>query len=184
MQEIRYGYYWPDACSLGPGARFVLWVKGCDKNCPRCTSPDLRTASGARAATPSALAQAIIDAAPSGITISGGEPMLQADALAEMCRIVRETLPEINVIVFTGRTLEELVSPGQKALLAHTDLLIDGEYIDGLNDGIGLRGSSNQRLHFLTPALRSYEDELRTGPRSREIHLLSDYEVLTIGIPT
>lgn len=184
MQEIRYGYYWADARSLGPGARFVLWVKGCDKNCPRCTSPDLREGVGAHSASPSALARIIIDAAPSGITISGGEPMLQADALAEMCLIVREELPDINVIVFTGRTIEELVTPGQKALLAQTDLLIDGEYVDELNDGIGLRGSSNQRLHFLSPALLPYEDELRTGPRSREIHLLGDYEVLTIGIPT
>ena len=184
MQEIRYGYYWADARSLGPGARFVLWVKGCDKNCPRCTSPDLRVVAGARTATAAFLAQAIIEAAPSGITISGGEPMLQAAPLAEMCRIVREALPDINVIVFTGRVIEELVTPGQKALLAQTDLLIDGEYVDELNDGIGLRGSSNQRLHFLSTALLPFERELRTGPRGREIHLLGDYEVLTIGIPT
>ncbi len=184
MKTINYGYYWAEARSLGPGVRFVLWVKGCDKHCPRCTSPDLRSSDGAKTATASELAEAVIAAAPDGLTISGGEPMLQAAALAEMCRMVRKAMPGINIIVFTGRLLDELTSADQKDFLSQIDLLVDGEYVDELNDGVGLRGSSNQRLHFLTPALLPYEQELLFGQRRREIHLLNDYEILTIGIPS
>lgn len=184
MRKIEYGYYWAEARSLGPGVRFVLWVKGCDKHCRRCTSPDLRTRAGAKVAPVADLAQAVISAAPEGLTISGGEPMLQAAALAELCKMVRDALPSINIIVFTGRLLSELTSAEQKDFLSQIDLLVDGEYVDELNDGKGLRGSSNQQLHFLTPALRPYEQELLSGPRRREIHLLNDYEILTIGIPS
>jgi len=144
----------------------------------------LRSVDGAKTASAAELAEAVIAAAPDGLTISGGEPMLQAAALAEMCRLVRKARHGINIIVFTGRLFAELTSADQKDFISQIDLLIDGEYVDELNDGVGLRGSSNQQLHFLTPVLLPYKQELLFGPRRREIHLLNDYEILTIGIPS
>jgi len=88
----------------------------------------------------------------------------------------------MDVILFTGYLMEDLQSVQAKALLNYIDLLIDGEYYDELNDNRGLRGSSNQRLHFVTDRLLPWKDELLHSPRNREMHLLGDHDLLTIGI--
>jgi anaerobic ribonucleoside-triphosphate reductase activating protein len=102
--------------------------------------------------TAGALAAEIALSRPDGVTISGGEPFLQAAALAEMLRILRLDFGyDTGVIVYTGFLLEELQQiPAMKPLLEQTDLLIDGPYVRELDDGRSLRGSSNQRIIPLT----------------------------------
>lgn len=119
---------------------------------------------------PGAIAAEIVFSRPDGITISGGEPFLQAAELADMLRKVADLSGEKpGVIIYTGYTLEELETlPGAQELLALTDILIDGPYIRELDDGKSLRGSSNQRVHFLsdrydTPEVRAmYGTDTRT----------------------
>ena len=62
------------------------------------------------------------------------------------------------------------------------DLLIDGEYVDELNDGMGLRGSSNQRLHFMSNRLLPFKEELEHGKRVIEFHIQQD-KTVAYGIP-
>lgn len=180
---IRYGYYWPSSTALGPGKRFCLWVQGCQKRCYRCTSPDLQPMTEGKQIGADALAEIILNTPEiDGITISGGEPMLQAPALSELLERVRSVRPELTVILFSGWLREQMVRPMDRQLLERVDLLIDGEYVDSLNDNIGLRGSSNQQFHFLSDRLMAYEDELRTAQRKREIFMLDDDSILTVGI--
>lgn len=84
--------------------------------------------------------------------------------------------------MFTGYTIEQVRSGDSKQVLEYIDVLIDGEYKEELNDNRGLRGSSNQRIHFLTPVLLGYKEELENGRRTREMHLMEDDSMLTIGI--
>jgi anaerobic ribonucleoside-triphosphate reductase activating protein len=62
-----------------------------------------------------------------GITISGGEPMDQADALAPFVKMVKKQRPEWNVIVYTGYSKAKAgrLSEGAKELLTLVDVLID-----------------------------------------------------------
>jgi anaerobic ribonucleoside-triphosphate reductase activating protein len=60
-------------------------------------------------------------------------------------------------------------------------VLIDGPYVAALNDQRGLRGSINQRVHYLTNRLRG--NDFTSSPRRIEIHLREDYTLL-VGIPT
>ena len=85
-----------------------------------------------------------------GITISGGEPMEQADALGSLLHRVRfET--SLSVVVFSGYTLKQIEKMERGAmLLNHIDALIDGPYIERCRSAQDLKGSSNQRLHLLT----------------------------------
>ena len=142
---------------LGPGVRYVLWVQGCGKRCPGCTAP---TAWDMEAGTPvktGALAWEIALSGADGLTISGGEPFLQAEELAEMIDVIRRKR-DMGVIVYTGFLYEELMErEDARALLERTDLLIDGPYIRELDDGKSLRGSSNQRVIPLTDR---YADQL------------------------
>ena len=64
----------------------------------------------------------------------------------------------------------------------HIDLLIDGPYIEELNDGKGLRGSSNQRLHFLTNKLLPFKEHLEKGGRNNEV-ILESNGMHIVGIP-
>ncbi|WP_140397603.1 MULTISPECIES: 4Fe-4S single cluster domain-containing protein [unclassified Flavonifractor] len=144
----------PAVRTLGPGVRYALWVQGCPRRCPGCVAPEAQALDGGTALETGALAWEILLSGAEGLTISGGEPFLQAEALAELIRTVRRKR-DLGVIVYTGYRYEELLAdPAARALLEETDLLIDGPYVKELDDGKSLRGSSNQRVIPLTERYR------------------------------
>jgi len=169
---------------LGPGLRYVVWTQGCPFHCAECATPGSRPITKDKEVSIIALARDILSQPDiKGITISGGEPFLQAASLANLLTMVLKERPELNVMVFTGYQVEDLTWPESQELLAHTDLLIDGPYRQELNDNQGLRGSSNQRLHFLTPRLLPWKEELNRGKRKVEFHVQND-RIKAYGIPS
>lgn len=169
--------------NLGPGLRYAIWLQGCPFSCFNCITPQARPVVAAKIAEVESLAKDIVsNSRIDGLTISGGEPFLQAEALVSLLSMVREYRPELTVLIFTGFNLENLDSPMARKVLEMTDVLIDGKYIDGLNDGIGLRGSSNQRIHFLSDRLTAYEEEMNKGKRSIEVSFHNKV-IDIIGIP-
>ena len=169
--------------TLGPGTRYVVWVSGCHRNCPGCIAPDSHDMTMGTPVEAGALAWEILLSGANGLTISGGEPFLQAPALAEMVRTVRRRR-DLGIIVYTGFTYEELLRiPQARELLEQTDLLIDGPYIRELDDGLSLRGSSNQRIIPLTERYREALEYYGTSRREQEIfhHAGTTHYV---GIPT
>jgi len=179
----------PETYALGPGKRFVVWVQGCPFDCAGCIAPEWIEIKEAARVEVGALAQAILSIRElEGITISGGEPMLQAEALGELICALRSEAPALSVIVFSGFTLTQLRAKcaedrSLERLLNQIDVLIDGTYLGARNNGIGLRGSSNQRVHFLTGRYTHLKEEFEHGPRNVEIHVLNG-ELLLTGIPT
>lgn len=169
--------------TLGPGSRYGIWVAGCHRNCPGCIAPDAQDMTKGEAIDTGALAWKIIVSDAEGITISGGEPFLQAQALAELLRIVRGKR-DLGVIVYTGYLLEELNDvPHARELLDQTDLLIDGPYIQELDDSKSLRGSSNQRAIPLTDRYRDQLHLYGSGPRKTETFFHGG-KTHHVGIPT
>ncbi|HEX4829689.1 MAG TPA: 4Fe-4S single cluster domain-containing protein [Trebonia sp.] len=172
--------------ALGPGLRSVVWVQGCPFDCQGCVAPEWIPFGRGRPADPEELAAELL-ANPSvtGLTFSGGEPMRQADGLARLITAARRQR-DLTLICFTGYRLAELrrrpPGPAVADLLARADVLIDGRYVAARNDGVGLRGSANQRVHFLTERLRPWEAELTGGPRRAEIRLRSR-SALLVGVP-
>ncbi|MEV4517916.1 4Fe-4S single cluster domain-containing protein [Dactylosporangium sp. NPDC049525] len=172
--------------ALGPGWRSIVWVQGCPFQCAGCVSPDWIPQ---RPATPMAVAELVAtllaDPLVDGLTFSGGEPMLQAAGLAEVAAQARE-LRDVSLICYTGHRIEHLrgrgASPGVDALLAQVDVLIDGLYRADHNDGVGLRGSSNQRVHHLTQRLADPVHDFESRPRRVEVYR-SGEDVLFVGVP-
>ncbi len=75
----------PATRTLGPDQRFVIWVQGCCFNCRGCVSPDWIPQKQAILIDPVRLADYIVSIpGTEGLTVSGGEPMLQAGALSEL----------------------------------------------------------------------------------------------------
>ena len=93
----------------------------------------------------------MIDADPllKGVTLSGGEPFMQAKKLVKLLNKINNK--ELNVITYTGFTYEELIEKADEAngfleLLKASDILIDGKFeLDKKQEGLKFRGSSNQR---------------------------------------
>jgi anaerobic ribonucleoside-triphosphate reductase activating protein len=172
--------------ALGPGLRSVVWVQGCLLHCRECIAPDWIPRRPARLMAPAELAAELLsDSAVTGLTLSGGEPMLQARALADMVREARGQR-DVDVICFSGYTLAELrerpPGPGIADLLGQLDVLIDGAYVAAANDDRGLRGSANQVVHHLTGRLAAAGDALARGPRTAEIRV-RDRSLLLVGVP-
>lgn len=182
MGEIYVYMKEPAVTVLGPGVRYVLWVQGCHRRCPGCIASNAyNMEEGSRIST-GALAMEIALSKAEGLTISGGEPFLQAHALAEMIEKIRN-IRDMGVIIYTGYTYEELQEmPAAGRLLGMTDLLIDGEYIAKLDDGRSLRGSSNQRVIPLTDRYQNHLSEYGVEGREGET-FAHGWETHKVGIP-
>lgn len=171
--------------ALGPGLRSVVWVQGCPFQCPGCVAPEWIPDRPARQAHPEELAAELLaDPRVTGLTLSGGEPMQQPAGLAALVRRARQ-IRDVSVICFTGHRLERLrtrpPAEGVPDLLAVVDVLIDGLYVAGRNDGRGLRGSANQRIHHLTGRLADSGYDF--AHRSRDVEIaVNGPEALLIGV--
>jgi anaerobic ribonucleoside-triphosphate reductase activating protein len=83
-----------------------------------------------------------------GLTLSGGDPFVQAAACAVLAEEVRRL--GLSVFTYTGYTFEALwlaENPSWWRLIMATDVLVDGPFVRELcNIDLRFRGSSNQRL--------------------------------------
>lgn len=174
MNTLRLYQREPAVYTLGPGRRYCLWVQGCERHCPGCISIHSQDPQGGYTMNLHALAMEIKMSQPDGLTISGGEPFLQAEALGQLLYLLRNGMNcQPGLIVYTGYTLEELQSmPSAQQLLEYTDLLIDGPYVAALDDGRSLRGSSNQRVIPLTGRYNTPEVLSLYGQEKRQVQII------------
>jgi anaerobic ribonucleoside-triphosphate reductase activating protein len=134
----------------GPGERVALFLAGCPIHCDGCQNRHMwDPQSGVAVDVDSAAAMVLQANRP--ITISGGEPFAQADAVADLICELKLQDPKREIIVYSGYTLQELlgraITDGSVAFILHNaDILVDGPYVVALdNDKMQWRGSSNQR---------------------------------------
>ena len=184
---IRIHDFVPKTRALGPEERFAIWFQGCNRMCKGCMSPETRNVkSGHLIETEDIYNYILQQKSIEGITISGGEPFLQIDGLYELlAKICKRTT--LGVMLYTGYTVTELRKLGNdridEILDSYVDILIDGQYIDELNDGINLRGSSNQNVIFLTDRYKGYRDLFNKKGRNVEIYA-TPKNVVMVGVPT
>ena len=153
----------------GEGVRTSLFVSGCRRGCPGCFNSGAWSFLAGKPFTPE-VEDAIIEsfAHPfcEGLTILGGEPMEpeNQDALLPFLRRFRQQCPGKSIWCYSGYTLEQLLGqvPARcrcketDALLSLLDVLVDGEFVQGLHDiTLRFRGSSNQRLIDVPQTLSS-----------------------------
>jgi len=171
---------------LGYGNRFCIWVQGCDLQCNHCIAPDSwsKNSGGYYLSIDELVAKIINVKNISGITISGGEPFLQSECLIKLLDAISTRRKDLDYIIYTGLNYDKLILNNiNKTLIDKIDLLIDGEYIDDLNDGTPLIGSSNQGVYILTDAGYKLAKYMKNKD-SREIEfLIKDNDIFMVGIP-
>ena len=170
--------------TLGYGTRFGIWTVGCPRRCYNCSNPELQNADSSKGVEVSSILALVsqykdkID----GVTITGGDPFGQPESLMELLKGINQ-LQIKDVLVYTGYTLEELkADPIKRNALKHVGVLIDGPYIDKLNDNKSIRGSSNQSIIVLRPSLASRYSGIANWPRKSQT-VYTENSLYSIGIP-
>ena len=113
----------------GPGVRFVVFLQGCPLRCACCHNPDTWAAdAGTEYSAEEIVSRALrfreYFGEAGGITLSGGEPLLQADFAAEVFERCHEN--GINTCLDTSGAIW---NAGVERLLRHTDrVLLDVKY--------------------------------------------------------
>ncbi len=155
--ELRVAGIVKESVVDGPGFRYVIFAQGCTHCCKGCHNPDTHDLGGGYLVDADDLVEDIkqnkyID----GVTFSGGEPFLQAEAFLHIAERLKGS--NTNIVCYTGFTFEELLQkqdPSIQRLLENIDLLIDGPYIERLKDlSLPFRGSSNQRIIDVQRSMR------------------------------
>ncbi len=116
----------------GPGVRYVVFMQGCNLRCKCCHNPDTWDISGGTEYTAAEIFDKVTRfreyfGKTGGITVSGGEPLLQAEFCTELFTLCKQN--GINTCLDTsGSILNENV----KKLLSVTDrVLLDIKYMSG-----------------------------------------------------
>lgn len=131
----------------GPGIRYVVFFQGCPHRCPGCQNPETHEISvGTTVNVVDLIARISGTKFLDGVTLSGGDPLLQPIACAEIAAAVRPM--GLNVWLYTGWTMEDILNDTVKrAAVRDVNVIVDGRFIQELRSEVCLwRGSSNQRL--------------------------------------
>lgn len=202
----------------GPGVRYIVFLKGCNMRCQYCHNPDTWAKDGGELMTPEevlkkALRYKTYWKEKGGITVSGGEALLQIDFVTELFRLAKEK--GVNTCLDTSGnpfSLEEPFKSKFDELMKYTDLfMLD---IKNMDDAAHrkLTGQTNQNIlemaaylsdhgkamwirHVLVPGittdedelhrLRSFLDTLKTVERVEVLpyHTLGVFKWKELGIP-
>ena len=152
----------------GSGCRVTLWIPGCRHKCPGCHTPwthDYDQGMDFTQQDFEGLCQILEKDYIAGLTISGGDPLMQSDdVLIDLCQLthdIKELFPNKPIWIYTGYTLDILNFTTLKKgicpeclhynmmtkILQMCDVVVDGPYIEDQRDiTLPFRGSKNQRL--------------------------------------
>lgn len=172
---------------LGPGVRAGVWVQGCTIGCHGCVARDTWAADGTTAVDVGTV-MSWLSALPGpvdGITLSGGEPFQQPEAVRELLEEIHRWrgARQVDILAYSGHTLSYLRSrAGLAAIVELCDAVVTGPYVRGKPDGGLLKGSANQVITPVTALGRVRYDSPAEGQPSLQVSV-HDRKVYLIGIP-
>ena len=174
--------------TLGLGRRIGIWFQGCSLRCPGCVSAD----TWAYGHGETSVADLLMSIGPwlseaDGVTVSGGEPFEQIEALELLLRGMRAALgTSRDIFLYSGFDWEK-IAPRVSTWNALADVLISDPFRADAGQTLAWRGSDNQRMHLLTDLGHSRYAEWVAAPRTALPNALdvffSNGEVWMAGIP-
>lgn len=138
--------------SNGPYSRYCIWFQGCNKRCKGCFNPETHTLNKGTIIEISEIIDdiLIIKNEIKGITLTGGEPLLQIKGVIKLCKIIKSKT-NLGIIILTGFTKEEMTSlKNYDSLIKYVDCIIYEPFIIEKRVSKGLIGSSNKKYLFIT----------------------------------
>lgn len=179
---------------LGYGQRLGLWVQGCTIGCKGCVSRDTWDFDQRKSADIGRLMEWIQETcgtAVDGVTISGGEPFDQPDALLELLQELRQWLTKLtaqdgkqrDILCYSGYSGKRLHASHQE-VLTFLDVVIPEPFVEQRAVAL-LRGSDNQTIKCLTDLGRERYANLQPIENKKRFQLIvdSNHAMWAIGIP-
>lgn len=164
-----------DSIVDGEGIRMVVWMQGCIHNCPGCHNKSTHSLTGGFEMSIDELKGQIKSANHhDGITLTGGDPLLQVAQSLEIAKFAKEE--GLNVWCYTGFTYEQLLMMGKRnplilELLENIDVLIDGKFVqEEKSSDLMFRGSANQRIINVKDSLKKDKVVLVTKYIKKKVH--------------
>ena len=173
--------------SLGYGRRIGLWTQGCSIRCQDCLNQDTWQPTSTSGIEVRKFLKSIDGwlQFADGITISGGEPFDQPEALTEFLKLLRKVFPG-DVLTYSGYPQQQLFTDHAETL-KFVDVLISEPFDSTAGQTLALRGSDNQRIFLLTDLARarypSGLDRQAWGSERRLDVAVTGNEVWMAGIP-
>lgn len=178
---------------LGPGRRIGIWLQGCSIRCPGCVSLDTWDADAGRGISVDALihwCREVTGGVLDGVTISGGEPFDQAEALGFLLDGLIDWRSRLNrpfdILCYSGLPYKRLLAM-HGALLRKLDAIIPEPYVHARPEGGTWRGSDNQALIELSPIgherYATYVDKRARRDKRFQVQVGHD-GIWFIGIPS
>lgn len=132
----------PESIVDGEGIRYAIFMQGCLRRCKGCHNTQTQSLSGGKfMETDVIIAQWEKNPLLNGITLTGGEPILQLAAANELAATAKNM--GLSVWCYTGYDFSAVPSH----FLKNVDVLVDGAYIEAERDiELLFRGSRNQRI--------------------------------------
>ncbi|EGQ8057945.1 anaerobic ribonucleoside-triphosphate reductase-activating protein [Vibrio parahaemolyticus] len=165
---MNYMAYYDLDVINGWGTRCTLFVSGCQHRCFNCFQKKSWSFSAGHLFTQELEDKIIADLTDTrikrrGLSLSGGDPLhpFNVPEVLKLVRRVREESPSSDIWCWTGYVLEEL-DEHQQELVELLDVVVDGKFVDELKDlSLEWRGSSNQRVHYLSQRAKDHYDQLQ-----------------------
>ncbi len=150
MNDILGNIHSVETCGTvdGPGIRFVVFTQGCPMRCLYCHNPDTWSTNNNQQITASSILkqyESVKEFCKGGITVTGGEPLMQTDFVTELFKASKEkgihTALDTSGVLFNPEKTDKI-----DVLLQYTDLvLLDIKHIED-EEHVKLTTHSNKNI--------------------------------------
>lgn len=166
--------------TLGPENRIGVWFQGCNILCDDCISPHNFFQTEDKIMEIDDLVKQLLVIDCKRLTISGGEPFNQSDALLEVLSRIKFKFDDI--LIYSGYRFEYLEKK-YSSVLKYVDVLIDGPFKKDLPTNKAYKGSKNQRLFvFNKNLINIYTKFMEIDEKLMQLHK-TNKELYILGIP-
>ncbi len=174
---IHYPVY-----TLGVGKRIGVWFQGCSIKCKGCMSKYTWEFDKKYVRDVNEVLREILSYPSKNITISGGEPFDQPEALGYLLKKLKLNGFK-DILVYTGYEYEE-IKDRYKDILKYIDVLISGRFVEGLETEYIWKGSDNQKMHIFNKKLEKIYNEYRKEKKNKHLQIVEkNNDIYILGIP-
>lgn len=161
--------------TLGSGERVGIWFQGCDIGCKGCMSTHTWEINEKYKTDTNSIINKVLSYKSDKITISGGEPFQQADALKEILKGLKENGIE-DIIVYSGMKKEQIFK-NYKWIKDLCSLLISEPFVESKPSNMIWKGSENQQATVFKN--ESYYENWLNKEKDKKVQIIGN---LIVGI--
>lgn len=169
--------------TFGIGTRVGLWLQGCSLKCDGCMSKHTWERNESYRTDLISLIDKIKKYPTKAITISGGEPFEQYEALLFLVKALKNYGFK-DILVYTGLKID-FIEKNYPDIFLYISALVDGKFIKGENTNLVWKGSENQNLYVFTKEkelVEAYESFAKEEEKKIQLIHKND-NIYLIGIP-